>query len=105
MTRVKFFCDAEGIIGFEFSGHSTKSGDDTEGKTVCAAVSSAVYMAANTVTEIIGDSAQVQIDEAMMFFKVKSPTKQSRAVLEGLRLHITELSKQYSKRIEIITEV
>ena len=101
MTSVKFLADKKGIYGFEISGHSSVDCDDYEGKLVCAAVSSAAYMAANTVTDIIGDSAVAKVDEAKMLFKVNSPSEASVKVLEGLRLHLNELSKQYSNNIKI----
>ncbi len=101
MTSVKFLADKNGLYGFEISGHSSKSSDDTAGKIVCAAVSSAAYMAANTVTEIIGDKAETQISDAKMLFSVKNPCDASKKVLEGLNLHLTELSSQYSNNIKI----
>ena len=101
MTSVKFLADKKSLYGFEISGHSSVDCDDYEGKLVCAAVSSAAYMAANTVTEIIGDSAEAEVDEAKMLFKVKSPSDASLKVLEGLRLHLSELSLQYSNNIKI----
>ena len=101
MTRVKFFADEKGLYGFEISGHSSKDGDDEVGKIVCAAVSSAAYMAANTVTDIIGDKAEVFVDDAVMRFYVKEPSICTVKVLEGLRLHLTELSKQYGSNITI----
>ena len=55
MTKVKLLADEKGLCGFEISGHSSKDGADEVGKIVCAAVSSAAYLAANTVTDIIGD--------------------------------------------------
>ncbi len=104
MTRVKFLKDGS-IIGFEILSHSTTDADDSEGKTVCAAVSSAAYMAANTIIEIIGDKCFVTLDDAKMLVTVDAPCKETVVVLDGLKLHLTELSKQYSKRIKIITEV
>ena len=101
MTSVKFLVDSKGIYGFEINGHSSKDSDDTAGKIVCAAVSSAAYMAANTVTEIIGDKAQAEVHDAKMFFSVKNPCDATKKVLEGLRLHLTELSGQYSNNIKI----
>ena len=101
MTSVKFLADKKSLYGFEISGHSSADCDDYEGKLVCAAVSSAAYMAANTVTEIIGDSAEARVDEAKMLFKVSSPSAASVKVLEGLRLHLNELSQQYSNNIKI----
>ena len=62
-------------------------------------------MAANTIIEIIGDKCDAVVDDAKMFVSVKNPSDKTIAVLEGLKLHLTELSKQYSKRIKITTEV
>lgn len=105
MTRVKFLSNKESLYGFEIKGHSSVDCNDDEGKIVCAAVSSAAYMTANTITEIIGDSCQIDVDDALMCVKAINPSQNTIAVLEGLKLHLTELSKQYSKRIKITTEV
>ncbi len=105
MTRVKFLSKDEGLYGFEIKGHSSSNADDFEGKIVCAAVSSVAYMTANTITEIIGDKCNVIVDDAIMRISVTTPCEKTIAVLGGLKLHLTELSKQYSKRIKITTEV
>ncbi len=101
MTSVKFLADKNSIYGFYISGHSSVDCDDETGKIVCAAVSSAAYMAANTITEIIGDKANAVIDDGEMRFEVKNASACSVKVLEGLRLHLTELSGQYSNNIRI----
>ena len=105
MTRVKFLSNKESLYGFEIKGHSSVDCDDQDGKLVCAAVSSAAYMTANTITEIIGDGCQIDVDDALMRVEVINPSQNTIAVLTGLKLHLTELSKQYSKRIKITTEV
>ncbi len=105
MTKVKFLADKGHLIGFSISGHSSVNCDDIEGKIVCSAVSSAAYMTANTVTEIIGDEIEARVDEALMIIKVKAPSDKAIAVLEGFRLHIEQLSSQYDDRISIISEV
>ena len=102
MTKVKFLAGGSGLYGFEISGHCSKDSDDETGKTVCAAVSSAAYMAANTVTEIVGDKADTDAFDAFMRFSVKNPSKCTAVILEGLKLHLTELSGQYSDNIRII---
>lgn len=102
MTKVKFYADKIGLIGFEISGHSSFDCDDINGKIVCSAVSSAAYMAANTIEEIIGDKCEAIVDDALMSVKVLNPSDTSRKVLKGLKLHLTELSKQYSDRIVIM---
>ncbi len=105
MTRVKFLSKNESLYGFEIKGHSSVDCDDTEGKIVCSAVSSVAYMTTNTITEIIGDECKIDIDDALMRVEVINPSQKALAVLDGLKLHLTELSKQYSKRIKITTEV
>lgn len=100
MTKAEFW-----DCGFRITGHSTKNAGDEEGRALCAAVSSAAYMAANTVTEIIGDSAEVKVKEGEMFFEAKNPSDKTAAVLKGLKLHLSELSKQYGKRLNVISEV
>ncbi len=105
MTRVKFLSKDESLYGFEIKGHSSVNCNDDEGKLVCSAVSSAAYMAANTITEIIGDECIIDVDDALMRVEAVNSTQQTVTVLKGLKLHLTELSKQYSKRIKITTEV
>jgi len=102
MTSVKFLADKKGLYGFEISGHSSYDCDDEVGKTVCAAVSSAAYMAANTIIEIIGDKTDTYVDDAMMNIKVFDPSECTIKVLQGLKLHFCELSDQYSNNIKII---
>ena len=101
MTSVKFLAEGTSLYGFEISGHSSENCDDEIGKIVCSAVSSAAYMAANTIIEIIGDMAEAEVDEALMRVKVKNPSEASVKILEGLKLHLTELSNQYSNNITI----
>ena len=101
MTSVKFLVDEKVIYGFSINGHSSVDCDDEVGKIVCSAVSSAAYMAANTITEIIGDSAVAEEDDAKMIFKVENPSDKTIAVLNGLKLHLEQLSNQYSNNIRI----
>lgn len=105
MTTVKLLADKSGIYGFEISGHSSSDCDDEQGKLICAAVSSVAYLTANTIIEVVGDVYNAAVEDAFMYFEVKNPSKFSSTILEGFRLHINELSKQYSNRIRIITEV
>lgn len=102
MTKVKFFAKN---AGFEITGHSSKNGNDEAGRIVCAAVSSAAYMAANTITEIVKDEALAQVDDAKMLLSVKSPSEKTAVVLAGLQLHLSELAKEYPRNIQVISEV
>ncbi len=105
MTSVKIFYDQTQICGFEVSGHSTVSVDDQNGKIVCSAVSSAAYMAANTIIEIIKDNPLVSVSDAEMVLKVKNPSDKTVAVLRGFKLHIEQLAEQYSNNIKVYSEV
>ena len=105
MTKVVFFADDSRLFGFEVSGHSTDTCDDEQGKIVCSAVSSAAYMTANTISDIIGDEVDAFVQDGYMKITVKNPSDASQKVLDGFKLHISELSKQYQTRITTLTEV
>lgn len=101
MIRAVFF-ESESKLGFEISGHAGgKSGTDI----VCASVSSAAYMAANTITDILYISAEIQMDDGFLSFRITDNDVSAKAIIDGLKLHLTELSKQYPKKIKVITEV
>ncbi len=101
MIRAVFF-EGESKLGFEISGHAGGiSGTDI----VCASVSSAAYMAANTVTDILNISAEIQMDDGFLSFFISDDNVSAKAVIDGLKFHLTELSKQYPKKIKVITEV
>lgn len=105
MTSVKFLVSGKTLVGFEADGHSTQNCDDENGRLVCSAISSAIYMAANTVTEIIGNSADIDVSDGHMYFKVKNPSRETSMVLEGLKLHIEQLAEEYSDNIKVYSEV
>jgi uncharacterized protein YsxB (DUF464 family) len=102
MTSVKFLADGNLVYGFQISGHSSSDYNHEVGKIVCAAVSSAAYMAANTITEIIGDKADIKVSDAEMSFKCINPSEATVKVLLGLQLHLVSLSDDYSNNIKII---
>ncbi len=105
MTAVTFFTEQDKIAGFYIQGHSTENENDIEGKTVCAAVSSAAYMTVNTITEIIGANVDADVIDGEMKIRVKTKIGESQEILKGFRLHITELEKQHKQRIKVISEV
>ncbi len=105
MTEIKFFADKSKLYGFSVSGHSSKTCDDTEGKILCSAISSASYMAANTISEIIGDRVEAELDDGFMEIRVNNPSDKTQAVLLGYKLHMEQLCLQFSDRISILSEV
>ncbi len=98
MIKAKFFLNGKILSGFEVSGHSgsAEAGQDI----VCSAVSSAVIMAANTVTEIAKIPAETKAESGYMFFKV-SQAEDVQYILRGLELHLKELEKQYPDYLKI----
>jgi hypothetical protein len=100
MTRVIIYSRAGIPAGFEISGHSGAglAGADI----VCAAVSSCAYMTANTVTEIIGADADIEVaDGFMRFVPDKNMADKYRDILNGFSLHLTELEKQYPNNLKV----
>ncbi len=69
---------------------------------VCAAVSSAAYMAANTLTEVVGAKSEATAEDGKMRVMLNQTNEQTEVVLKGLELHLKELSKQYPQNIKII---
>lgn len=99
MIRIDFFCSDKSIAGFEISGHSgsAEAGLDI----ICSAVSSAAYMAANTITEIVKCKAEADVSDGFMSFHVKSKLSDAQQILEGLKLHLEALAADYPDNIKV----
>lgn len=94
MITAVFF---DNYTGFKIEGHSgsAEAGQDV----ICAFVSSAAYMTANTITEIIGAKADIKEKDGYMLFKLTEENDEAERVIEGLSLHIGELSKEYPRNV------
>lgn len=103
MISCVFVSSSKKPAGFEISGHSgsAESGRDI----VCAAVSSAAYMAANTVTEILGCEIDALIDDGYMKITLKGRNDAAEDIFAGLKLHLESLAEDYPDFIKISTEV
>lgn len=90
MITVSFLGDN---IGFEIDGHSgyAENGYDI----VCASVSSAAYMIANTLTDVFGYNADIEVNDGYMQFKLKDADETGKKIIEGFALHVGQLSEQY----------
>ncbi len=98
MIKVTFF-GTDPIYGFRITGHSDMNPDGPE--IICTAVSSAAYMTANTVTDVIGLSPELKVSDGDMYLKVKTDSEalKCREIFEGLKLHLSSLTEQYPKYI------
>ena len=104
MIKVNFFKADNLVLGFEAKGHSMSApkGEDI----ICSFVSSACLMTANTITEIIGAVADIDIDDGYLKFLITDSANSAQDILNGLKLHLSELEKDYPDNIKvIITEV
>lgn len=105
MVRVVFSQHCGEPVGFLLHGHAGagNSGSDI----VCAAVSSAALMTANTVTEVLGVPAEIAERDGYLSVAIPAAYQaQCAALLRGLVLHFTALADQYPKNIQVsFTEV
>lgn len=103
MIRIDFLVKPNGdILGFNIKGHANFGihGQDI----VCAAVSSPVYMVANTVTEVLKVPAEFNIKEEsgeFNFIIKESGVSACRDLFSGLKMHLLALEEQYSKNIRV----
>ena len=104
MIRVRFQTADDNLIGFSLSGHAGAGeyGQDI----VCAAVSSAAYMTANTVTEIVGATADITVRDGYMQVMLTDKIADCQDILSGFQLHLEAMQEQYPKRVHLMnTEV
>ena len=100
MIRVRFMT-ADGLLsGFSLSGHAGAGeyGQDI----VCASVSSAALMTANTITEIIGAAADIASDDGYLSVTVQSRIEECQDILSGFRLHIQAHAEEYPKAVQLM---
>jgi uncharacterized protein len=104
VLKARFIMSGQTLCGFEVSGHAgyADKGEDI----VCAAVSSAVQLTANTIIEAVGVGAYVSRKSGMVSLRLlrsedKAKMVTARAVIKGLRLHLFILGVQYPKTISI----
>lgn len=105
MNRISFKTGENRVLGFVLSGHCTTDEQDENGKLVCSAVSSAAYMTANTITDVIGARADITLDDAYLSMYILDKIAECQPILNGFRLHMMGLAEQYKNEIEVISEV
>ena len=99
MVRVMLFSRGGLLCGFRMRGHA---GGQAGSDIVCAAISSAALMAANTVTDVCGCHAVTRMRDGYLLLAVGSrDLEAANDVLEGLQQHLLELQQQYPKRLQL----
>ncbi|MBR1481726.1 MAG: ribosomal-processing cysteine protease Prp [Ruminococcus sp.] len=101
MIEAIFTVTEQMVCGFRISGHAdfAEQGSDI----VCAAVSSAAYMTANTITEVQSLRADITEEDGILQV-ILSPQEAAAAqeILNGLLLHLNALSEQYQEYIKVV---
>lgn len=101
MIKAVFYYRAKVPVGFQVTGHSctAESGKDI----VCAAVTSAVMFAANTITESFGIKAMVTVGTNTVFVE-KCEDLNGQKIIGALKDHLAVIQTDYPDAIRIITE-
>lgn len=100
MTQIVFLQSGDSLVGFDISGHSGAgiAGEDV----VCAAISSAAYLVANTITDICRISADALVEDGRMVVRVaEKDAARCQDILKGLHLHMEQLEQQYPHHIQV----
>ncbi len=98
--KATFLYRGNTLCGYALEGHC---GGVAGSDIVCAAVSSAAYLTANTITEIVKANAQVSVDDNGKMELTLSPADSIRCadLLQGFLLHMTQLADDYPKQIQL----
>ena len=100
MTKAKFLFCKDTIVSFELSGHSGAGECGTD--IVCSAVSSATYMAANTILEIMKIKANAEVTDGYFKFEMSlNDAQKAKVITDGLYLHLSELQGQYPNNLKL----
>lgn len=102
MIKVIFYENKKKLLkGFLARGHAgfLEYGKDI----VCAAVSCAIQMCCNGITEILKKKVIIEFEEGKIFLEVEISEKSIQNFLEALRLQISLIEKQYPKNVELKT--
>ena len=100
MTKAKFLFCENYVVSFELSGHSGAGECGTD--IVCSAISSAVYMAANTILEIMKIEARAEAYDGYLKVEMTpDDAKKAKVITDGLYLHLSELEGQYPNNLKL----
>ncbi len=101
MISAIFFKKEKEYKGFKVSGHA---GYATKGPDiVCAAVSSAVQLTINGITEVLMIPGEIKVDQkdAMVSLRLACKSSEAQLFLKALYLHIEDLAGRYKGYIEL----
>lgn len=100
MVRALFLVSDAGYTAFSVRGHASdtaRAGEDI----LCAAISSAVYLTANTATDICGAKADICTADGRFRFSLSDTNRAAESLLKGLCLHLSALARQYPNELKV----
>ncbi|MCQ4021617.1 MULTISPECIES: ribosomal-processing cysteine protease Prp [unclassified Ruminococcus] len=106
MINTSFYVNPKGeLLGFRVFGHSGYSEEGSD--VVCAAVSSAAIMTANTITDVLYVQCELTVGDGDIMLRIfQRDAVRCRDILSGFKLHMQQLEEQYSEYINVnYTEV
>jgi uncharacterized protein YsxB (DUF464 family) len=102
MTTIRFYRSQGRFSGFSCRGHSgyADAGEDI----VCAAITSAIRLAECTINDVLKAQAQVDVKEktAEILLQLPAGNPGGDAVMQGLYLYLTELSKENPNHLSVL---
>ena len=100
MIAADFFKnESDMLTGFRVSGHAGLA--DLGYDVCCASVSSAVMMAANTLTEAFKLKADIEVGEDEIKLTMKDTDENADKVLMGLLIHLYNLKDEFPGHIKL----
>ena len=91
--RAVFFKQNGALTGFEFTGHAGygEAGNDI----VCSAVTSAVSLTCNAITDFFRADADVSVEENRIVLSLNSSDAPSERLLDAFLDHMQDISGRY----------
>ena len=88
------------LISCKVKGHADYTEDDPSGQILCAAVSSAVQLTCNTLTECFGAAVTIteqpsETAQNTLGFRLDAPDPVQSELLHGLLIHLQALSEDF----------
>jgi hypothetical protein len=101
MIVAEFYRTADNrLIGFDISGHAGMA--DYGQDVACASVSSAVMLAANTITEVFKIEAKTAVYENDILLKLTDdPAGEGDKLLLGLLSHLYLLCEEFPEALKV----
>ena len=107
MTTVTFHSTQDRLDGFVVEGHSGYADEGSD--ILCAAISSAVFMAECTINDVLGLAAPVKQRDGYVSLKLPGSLGQANErtcqdLLTGMMVYLEALSGQYPENLVVRME-